>query len=198
MENLFSTLLSICIGIGLSAACGFRVFMPLLIMSIATLAGHLTLSPGFAWIGTYPALTAFAVAACLEICGYYIPWVDNLLDAIATPAAIIAGTIATASSVAGMSPLFAWALAIIAGGGTAGTIQGFTILSRGASSLTTAGLANPLIATVEAGSAVTLSTLAINLPVLAAVVVFVVLYLASKPVFKQLQRKIPGVVHHFR
>lgn len=189
MENLLSTLLSVCIGIGLSAACGFRVFMPLLIMSIASLAGHLTLSPSFAWIGTYPALTAFAVAACLEILGYFIPWVDNLLDAIATPAAIIAGTIATASSVSGMSPLLTWTLAVIAGGGAAGTIQGFTVLSRGASSLTTGGLANSLVATVEAGSSVTLSTLAITVPILAAIVVFVLLYLASKTIFKKLRKR---------
>jgi len=188
MENLFSILLSICIGIGLSAACGFRVFMPLLIMSIAALAGHLTLSPAFAWIGTYSALTAFAVAACLEILGYYIPWVDNLLDAIATPAAIIAGTIATASSVSGMSPLLTWTLAVIAGGGTAGTIQGFTILSRATSSLTTGGLANSLVATVEAGSSITRSTLAIAVPVLAAVVVCFLLYLAAKKIFKQLRK----------
>src|SRR6266404_582426 len=93
------TLLSICVGIGLSAACGFRVFVPLLVMSIAALSGHLTLAHGFEWIGSYPALVAFAVATCLEIAGYYIPWVDNLLDTIATPAAIIAGTIITAAMV---------------------------------------------------------------------------------------------------
>src|ERR1051325_11800845 len=87
------TVLSICIGIGLSAACGFRVFVPLLVMSIASLSGHLTLAHGFEWIGSYQALVAFAVATCVEIAGYYIPWVDNLLDTIATPAAIIPGTL---------------------------------------------------------------------------------------------------------
>lgn len=84
-------LLSICLGIGLSAACGFRVFVPFLIMSISSLTGHLALSPNFQWIGTYPAVVSFAVASLLEITGYYIAWLDNLLDTIATPAAIIAG-----------------------------------------------------------------------------------------------------------
>src|SRR5438477_8925513 len=106
------TVLSICVGIGLSAACGFRVFVPLLVMSIASLSGHLTLAQGFEWIGTYPALIAFSVATCLEIAGYYIPWVDNLLDSIATPAAIVAGTIATAAMVTDVSPLMKWSLAI--------------------------------------------------------------------------------------
>src|SRR2546422_4079009 len=107
------TLLSICLGIGLSAACGFRVFVPLLVMSIAALSGHLTLAHGFEWIGTYSALIAFAVATCLEIGGYYIPWLDNLLDTIASPAAIIAGTLITASLITGVSPFLKWTLAII-------------------------------------------------------------------------------------
>ncbi|PYQ56518.1 MAG: DUF4126 domain-containing protein, partial [Acidobacteria bacterium] len=78
------TVLSILIGLGLAAACGFRVFVPLLIMSLASRAGvgHLALGPGFAWIGSTPALLSFAVATVLEIAGYYIPWVDNLLDTV--------------------------------------------------------------------------------------------------------------------
>src|ERR1700720_3122197 len=96
------TLMSICVGIGLSAACGFRVFVPLLVMSIASLSGHLALAHGFEWIGTYPALIGLSVATCLEITGYYIPWLDHLLDTIATPAAIVAGTVVTASAVTDM------------------------------------------------------------------------------------------------
>src|SRR5216683_7976823 len=110
-----ATLLSICVGIGLSAACGFRLFVPLLVMSIASLSGHLTLSHGFEWIGSYPALMAFAVATFVEVAGYYVPWVDNLLDTIATPAAIVAGTLMTASLVTDLSPFLKWTLAIIAG-----------------------------------------------------------------------------------
>src|SRR6266513_629768 len=106
--------ISICLGIGLSAECGFRVFVPLLVMSIGSLSGHLTLSHGFEWIGSYPALIAFSVATCLEIAGYYIPWVDHLLDTIATPAAIVAGTIVSASLVTDVSPFLRWARAIIA------------------------------------------------------------------------------------
>jgi len=84
METLFS----VSAGVGLSAACGFRVFVPLLVMSIASLSGHLPLAHGFEWIGTYPALVSFAVATCVEVLGYYIPWVDHALDTIATPAAM--------------------------------------------------------------------------------------------------------------
>ncbi len=169
------TLLSIFLGIGLSAACGFRVFVPLLVMSIASLAGHLTLTPGFQWIGTYPALLTFAVATVVEIAGYYIPWVDHLLDTVATPAAVVAGTVVTASIVTGMSPMLKWTLAVIAGGGAAGLVQGTTVVTRAASTATTGGLGNPLLATIELGGAVLTSIAAILVPV-AVVVVFALVF----------------------
>lgn len=185
------TLLSVCLGIGLSAACGFRVFVPLLVMSIASLGGHLTLSPGFEWIGTYPALAAFTVATCFEIAGYFVPWVDNLLDAVATPAAIVAGILVTAAAVSEMNPLLQWALAVIAGGGVAGLVQVTTGITRGASTVTTAGLGNPLVATMELGGAMTLSLLAIGFPVVAGAVVLGGLFFAGKKISRR-QRGIPA------
>src|SRR6266567_1902562 len=161
------TLLSICVGIGLSAACGFRVFVPLLVMSIAALSGHLTLAHGFEWIGSYPALVAFAVATCLEIAGYYIPWVDHLLDTVATPAAIIAGTLMTASLVTDLSPFLKWTLAVIAGGGVAGMVQGTTVATRGVSSIGTGGLGNPLIATMDLAASTITAIVAVLAPGLA-------------------------------
>lgn len=158
--------LSIIAGIGLSAACGFRVFVPLLVMSIAANAGHLGLSPEFAWIGSVPALIAFAVATALEIAGYYIPAVDNALDTIATPAAVVAGVVVMASMVTDMSPFLKWTLAVIAGGGAAGAVQAATVVLRGKSTLGTLGLANPLLATVELGGSVVTSIVSILMPVL--------------------------------
>ena len=113
------TLLSVLVGIGLSAACGFRIFVPPLVISIAALSGHLHLASGFEWMGTYPAMTAFGVACALEIAAYYVPWLDHMLDILATPTAVVAGTIVTASLVTDMSPMLRWTLAIIAGGGAA-------------------------------------------------------------------------------
>src|SRR5262249_55839922 len=109
------TALSILVGVGLSAACGFRVFVPLLVLSIASITGHATLSSGFSWIGSYPALVAFTIATGLEVAAYYVPWLDNLLDTVATPAAVIAGTIVTASMVSHLDPFLRWTLAVIAG-----------------------------------------------------------------------------------
>ena len=185
------TLLSICLGIGLSAACGFRVFVPLLVMSIASLSGHLQLAQGFAWIGTYPALIAFAVATCLEIGGYYIPWLDHLLDTLATPAAIVAGTIVMASMVSGMSPLMKWSLAIIAGGGAAGLVQGSTVLLRGTSTATTGGFGNPIVATIELVGSVLMSILALVTPILVVGVLLVGLLFVGKALSRRNAKAAP-------
>jgi hypothetical protein len=147
-------LLSICVGIGLAAACGFRVFVPLLIVSVAANTGHLSLAQSFQWMGTPVALITFSVATALEVGGYYVPWIDNLLDSIATPAAVVAGTVVSASVFTDMSPFLKWTLAAIAGGGTAGVIQTGTVLTRAASTATTGGLANALVATGELGLSV--------------------------------------------
>jgi hypothetical protein len=165
------TILSLLVGIGLSAACGFRVFVPLLIASVAAHTGHLKLAAGFAWLGSDVALIAFAVATALEIVAYYVPWIDHLLDVIATPAAIVAGTLITASLVTDMSPFLRWTLAVIAGGGVAGAVQGTTVFARAISSVGTGGLVNPIVSTVELGGSMIMSLLAIIVPVLAIVLV---------------------------
>lgn len=175
------TVLSLSLGIGLSAACGFRVFVPLLVMSIAAKAGHLILAPGYEWVATYPALIALAAATFLEIAGYYIPWVDNALDTVATPASIIAGIVVMASIVTGMSPFLKWTLAVIMGGGAAGLTQIATTVTRVTSTTVTAGLGNFIISTVETFVSFTLSILAIGVPILGAIAVVAILsYIARK------------------
>lgn len=185
-------LLSICLGIGLSAACGFRVFVPLLVMSIAALSGQLHLAHGFEWLGSYPALAAFAVATALEIAGYYIPWLDHLLDTIATPAAIVAGTIITASMVGDMSPFMRWTLGVIAGGGAAGLVQGSTVTTRGASLMTTGGLANPIVATLELAGSVVTSVLTLFVPVLVVVLLLVGLTIVGVRLYRRTRRLQPS------
>ena len=166
--------LSICLGIGLAAACGFRVFVPLLGISTAALAGDVDLASGFDWVGTWPALGCFLTATILEIAAYYVPWIDNVLDNIATPAAVVAGTVVAASVIADMSPLMQWTLAVIAGGGTAGVVQASTVALRGASTVTTGGTANFLVATAELIASVCTTILAILLPVACVGLVLVV------------------------
>jgi hypothetical protein len=175
------TILAISAGVALSAACGFRIFVPLLVMSLANYSGHLDLAPGFAWIGTLPAVITLSVATALEIGAYYVPWLDNFLDTVATPAAIVAGTIVTASMVTDMSPFLRWTLAVIAGGGAAAAVQGTTVLARAVSTATTGGLGNPILATFELGGAAVGAIAAIFIPLVAIFLVAgVVLFLALR------------------
>jgi hypothetical protein len=161
------TLLSIVVGVGLAAACGFRVFVPLLVLSLASRSGHVPLNGDFAWVASTPALVALATATVLEVAAYYVVWLDHALDAVATPAAVLAGVVATAAVVGDMPPVLRWALALLAGGGAAGAVQGATVLTRLKSGATTAGLANPVVATGELVGSVATSVLAIVVPLVA-------------------------------
>jgi len=170
------TLLSLGVGLGLSAACGFRVFVPLLIASIGAQMGYLPLSPGFEWVGTREALLAFATATLLEVLAYYIPWLDNVLDTIATPAAVIAGIIVSASVLTDLPPILKWGAALM-GGGVAGIAQGASVLLRLKSAIFTGGLGNPLVSTLELVAALSLALLAILFP-LACLALIAALFIA--------------------
>jgi hypothetical protein len=159
--------LYVLLGIGLAAACGLRVFLPLLAVSIAGLTGRLELASGFEWLGTWPAIAVFAVATGLEIAAYYVPWLDNVLDSIATPAAVVAGIVVSVAVMVKMPAVVRWPLAIIAGGGIAGVIQSATVAVRGASTATTGGTANFITSTAEAGGATGMSVLSLVAPALA-------------------------------
>ncbi len=158
--------LAVCAGIALAAATGLRVFIPLLLTSAAAFLGHLHLAPGAEWLGTAPALVALTVAAALEVGAYFLPALDHALDAIAVPVAVLAGVVVSAALFAPMPAYLRWVLAIVAGGGSAGLVQGATTMLRLKSGLFTAGLANPLVALVELGGALLLTLLALLVPLL--------------------------------
>jgi hypothetical protein len=182
------TILGVAVGVGLSAACGFRVFVPLLVMNLAALTGHLQLPADFAWMGSTYSTFAFGTATVVEVLGYYVPGIDHVLDVIATPAAVVAGTITTASMAVDLSPFLKWTLALIAGGGMAGLVQGTTVALRAKTSLATAGLGNPVISTLELFGAVVVALLAIVVPVLCVALVVILFVL----VFRLLGRSMFG------
>lgn len=177
MVSVPEVVVSIALGVGLAAAVGFRVFVPLLVASIGAYTGHLHLSESFAWLGTLPAVITLSVAAIAEVAAYFIPGVDHLLDVIMTPTAFIAGTLVSAAVIVDLPPLVKWFAALIAGGGAALLTQSSTALLRVKSTATTAGLGNPVVAGAELGSSLVISLLALAVPVLAlaAVIVLVVL-----------------------
>ena len=180
--------LAVAMGVGLAAAVGFRVFLPMLVLSIGAYAGHLTLASSLAWLGTPAAFLMLSVAAAVEILAYYIPGIDNALDVVSAPAALVAGTVVSAAVMTDLPPMVRWTTAVIAGGGAAGVIQCLTSLLRVKSTTMTAGLGNHAIATGELAGALTLSLLALAAPLVALAFVALFCWFAVR-VLRRLFRK---------
>ena len=189
-------ILALGLGITLSAASGFRLFLPLLALSLTTLYGDLELASSFSWLGTYPVAIALAIATVVEIIAYCIPVIDNLLDTIEIPVAVTIGTLLTAATLKDVNSLYLWwGLSIIAGGGTAGIIATFTALTRLIFTGVTAGTGNFLVAITEALSSGVLSILALTiLPLAVAIVIgLLILAIAKLPKFIARRRKNNGI-----
>ncbi len=171
-------IVALCLGITLSAACGLRVFLPPLVMSLGAMYGHIPLSPGFEWLGTTEAAIAFTIATVLEVLAYYVPVIDNLLDAVQVPIAVGIGTVLTAATLGHTDPVLQWTLAAIAGGGTAGLMGTLASLTRLASTGITGGLGNFIVATVELVGSISLSILGITFPLWTAAIILIVIVVA--------------------
>ncbi len=183
---------ALCLGIGLSAACGFRVFIPPLALSIAAHGGMLQLSSEWEWLGSESAITTLSIAATVEVFAYFIPWVSNFLDSIEILLAPIAGMIMTAStlSMAGdFDPTLLWILTIITGGATAETVELTTSVTRLATSVSTAGMGGPIIGLVEAISSAIISILAISLPILSTLLVIFLLIYSVRQILKFIAKR---------
>jgi uncharacterized protein DUF4126 len=188
----FDIAVSVALGVGLAAATGLRIFLPMLVVSAAAYTGHLPLADSFAWLGTPSALILLAVASLVEILAYYIPGLDNLLDALATPAALIAGTVVSAAVITDLPPMVKWATAIIAGGGIAGVVQSVTALLRAKSTVFTGGIGNPVLATTELGGSLLVSLLALAAPLIALLLVMLFLWLALRLLLRLTRRDSPS------
>ena len=180
------TILSIFLGIGLSASVGFRVFLPLFALSLAAYFNIWELNESWLWIGSTTAVITLGIATVVEIVAYYIPVIDTALDAIAIPLATIAGTAVMVSTVADLSPVITWALAIIAGGGTAAAVKSSASATRLGSTVSTAGFGNPIVSTIETGTSIVMSIISIFIPILAIIVVLFIFYIIYK-LYKKLR-----------
>lgn len=171
------TISAVALGIGLSASTGFRVFIPLLVAGLASHVGLLPLGENFSWMGSTPALICFGVAAIVEVLAYYIPFVDNLLDTLATPLSVVAGTLLMTSVFPSDSEWMKWIIGFVVGGGAAATIQSGSVVARLLSSKFTAGAGNPVVSTGEGIAATGFSILSLFIPILVAILlaIFVVM-----------------------
>jgi len=167
----FELIISIILGFSLAASAGFRVFVPLLVLSLAAHFGWFPVNDSWSWVGSIPALVLLGAATFFEIGAYFIPWVDNMLDTIAVPLAAIAGTLLMVATMGDMPPIITWSLAIVAGGGAAAAVSGTTSATRLGSTATTGGLANPIVSTTETVAATTVSVASVFSPIIALVLV---------------------------
>jgi len=182
-----ATIVSIALGIGLAAATGFRIFVPLLIAGIAARLDFIPLNDGFAWLESTPALITLGTAAVFETLAYYVPGVDHVLDVIAGPAAVVAGVVASASVMTDLSPSLMWPLAIIAGGGAAGITKAGSALLRAQTGVATAGIGNPVVSTAETAGATILSILVLLIPLLSVLLVIAILVWAVRRIARFLR-----------
>lgn len=190
----FDTLISIALGIGLAAASGFRVFLPLFALSLSAHFGLWPLNDNWLWLGSFNALLILGIASVFEALGYLVPVIDNLLDTLAVPLAGLAGTAVMASTAADLSPAVTWALAIIAGGGAAAAVKGVNAATRAASTVGTGGLANPVFSLFETATAVVMSLLSLFVPVLAGIAVLLVGFWLYRRLRRHRQNRLPEAV----
>ncbi|MEM6448822.1 MAG: DUF4126 domain-containing protein [Cyanobacteria bacterium P01_D01_bin.105] len=175
-----NTLISICIGIGLSTATGFRILVPFACLSAAAVYGNIALPTELAWLNAYPVLIGLILGTLLEIAAYYVPWVNDALDTVELPAAIISGTYLTGAFAADLPTLMQWSLALVAGGGIAGAINSMTGMTRLATNTATGGTATPVTSSLEWMSALMLAMLSLTLPLLALTLIIILLVFASR------------------
>jgi hypothetical protein len=174
-------IIAVAIGIGISASCGFRVFVPMLVASLAAKMGFFPVQEGFLWLAGWPAIFCFGTATVVEIIAYYIPFVDNLLDFVSTPLAVVAGTLLMTSVLPLDNDMLKWATGLITGGGAAAVVQGGTVLTRLASSKMTLGTGNAVVATGEHAAAISTSVLSLLIPVVVAVIfILLIMFLVLK------------------
>ncbi len=180
---------AVAIGIGLAASAGFRVFVPMLVAAIAAKAGILPLNESFQWLSSWTSIAILGTATVAEILAYYIPVVDNLLDTVATPLAVVAGTLLLTSVLPIDSELMKWITGAAVGGGSAAVVQSGSALTRLTSTKMTAGIGNPVVATVENVAATGTSILSLIIPFFVLAIFLLLVILIFTSLRKRLRRK---------
>jgi hypothetical protein len=187
-NNMMNALTSLCIGIGLSTSSGFRILVPFACLSAAAVYGDISLPTQMAWLDSYPVFLGLLAGTCLEIAAYYVPWLNDALDTVELPAAVISGTYLTGAFAADLPSLLQWSLALVAGGGIAGSINGMTGVTRLATNTVTAGAATPVTSSLEWMSALMLAVLALTLPLLALILAIFLLFFVINKLSKRRKR----------
>lgn len=185
MESIITWLPSLLLGVALSVGSGFRIFVPLLISNLAAKFGLVSVAENFQWMTANTTTVVLLVATVVEIASYYITYIDNLLDTLALPASIIAGTLLTTQFLQIDDPMLHWGLGLLAGGGVAGTVQAGTSLLRLGSTKFTGGLGNGIFSTFENFLSVGISLLSFWLPIFMGVLALLFMFWVLRKLFSR-------------
>ncbi len=148
--NIWLILSQLILGVFLAAATGYSTWLPMLIINFFCHAGWIKLNSSFEWLGSDAMLVILLVAALLDILSEYVPVLDNLLHStLALACKFTAGAVLTAGVIQGLHPIPAAIMGIVAGGTTSSIVGWNKAVIRKASTVTTGGIANPIINTIE-------------------------------------------------
>ena len=170
------------LGLGLAAATGFRTFLPLLMLSVAahfSLFG-IDLNHSFGWVGSTGALVALALATVVELLADLIPVVDNALSLAGNVTRPIAAVLAAGAVFHSLDPSTAAIAGLIIGAPTALAFSTAQTGTRAASTVTTAGLGNPIISVLEDIVSFFTSLISIIVPIVVPILLAVLGYFLWK------------------
>lgn len=176
-------MLEFVVGSGLATAAGLNAWMPLLVLGLADrFVPAVELPAAWSWLSSDVALWIIGALLVVEIVADKIPAVDSINDVIQTVVRPAAGGIAfgagsTAETVRVDDPAAfftdaSW-IPIVSGVVIALLVHGAKASLRPAANVATAGIAAPVVSTIEDVTSLGLSILAIVVPIVALVIIVV-------------------------
>lgn len=174
MEGLLQLLTSL----GVAAPAGFNAYLAMLLVGLGARADWVTLNPPYDFLQSNTALAVLAVLVTIEVVADKVPALDSLNDLVGTVVRPVSGALLFAGTnqiITDELPL----LSLLAGGAAAGSLHAFKAGTRPVWTVSTGGLANPVVSVFEdlvAGTTVVLAMLA---PILALIVLLIVLAVAG-------------------
>ena len=188
-------------GFGLATAAGLNAYIPLLMLGLlARFTDLVTLPHGWAWLENGWVMTIVAVLLAVEVVADKIPALDSVNDVIQTFVRPTAGGIVFGSGTAAQTAAVADPGAFASSGQWIPVAVGVAIALvvhltktavRPVANATTAGIAAPVLSTVEDATSVGLVFAAILLPVLVLVAVAALVW-AMAVLIRRRRRRAPA------
>jgi len=178
---------------GLAGSAGLNAYIPLLMVALAARLPLdnplIKLQAPYDLLGSWWAIGLIAVLLVIEIVADKIPAVDTVNDGIQTFIRPAAGAILFAGSanvITDVHPILALGAGLLVAGGVHAT----KTAARPIVTVSTAGVGNPIVSTLEDITAFVVSFLAILLPIIAAILLFTLLIIVFTMVRRWRRRKV--------